>query len=145
MRRAAMVVFAFAVTALSAAPVPKELKHGVKLEGTWKVESVSTDGKPAGQEGSYWTIDEAGMLTHHSESNAPAQHSNITFKYDPGTKAIDYTSVPASRNYPGIYELRGDTLKICFQLNDQTRPKTVGAGKDLNLWTFERVPPGEMK
>ena len=145
MRWAATVVLAFAATALCAAPVPKELKHGVKLEGTWKVVSLSTHGQPAGQEGSYWTIDDAGMLTLHSEAKPPARNSDITFKYDPGTKAIDYTSVAGNRNFPGIFELRGDTLKFCFQLNDQTRPKTVEAGKDLNLWTFKRVPPGEMK
>ena len=143
MRRAVLVVLSFATLAY-AAPVPKELKQGAKLEGTWKVESLSTDGQPAGQEGSFWTIDDAGMLTHHSEAKPPAKHSKITFKYDPGTKDVDYTIISGSRNYPGVFELRGDTLKICFQLNDQTRPKTVEAGKDLNLWTFKRVT-GEVK
>ena len=145
MRRVAVVLIAFLGWQTHAAPVPKELKHSAKVEGTWKVKSLSTNGQPAGQEGSYWTIDDAGMLMHHSESKTPARHSDITFKYDPGTKAINYASVAGNRNFPGIFELRGDTLKFCFQLNDQTRPKVVGAGKDLNLWTFKRVPPGEMK
>ena len=145
MKALAVVALVAQACALVAAPVPKELKHGAKLEGTWKVESLSTNGQPAGQEGSFWTIEDAGMLTLHSEAKPPAGHSDITFKYDGCTKAIDYTSIAGNRNYPGIFELRGDTLRFCFQLNDQTRPKTVEAGKDLNLWTFKRIAPGEMK
>ena len=134
-----------AATPLFAAPVPKELKNEGKLEGTWKVTELSTNGRDAGQQGTYWTIDPEGMLTLHGQPKVPENHSNITFKYDPRTKAIDYTSVSGSRNYPGIYELRGGTLKLCFELNDQTRPKVVEAGSSLNLWTFTRVRSEEKK
>ena len=145
MKRFAMAILAFTSLHTYGAPVPKELKHDAKLEGTWKVESLLTHGQPAGQEGSYWTIDDTGMLTHHGEPKPPAKHSEITFVYNPGTKFVDYTIISGNRNYPGVFELHGDTLKICFQLNDQARPKVVEAGKDLNLWTFKRVSPGEMK
>ena len=135
------ILFIFAATPLFAAPVPKELKNEGKLEGTWKVEALSTSGQEGGQKGTYWTIDAKGMLTLHGAAKPPEAHSQITFKYDTGTKAIDYTSIPGNRNYPGLYELKGDTLKLCFTLTDQTRPKQVEAGPDLNLWTFTRVKP----
>ncbi len=133
MNRIAVVLIACFGWQIHAAPVPKELKHNAKLEGTWKVESLLTHGQPAGQEGSFWTIDNAGMLTHHGEAKPPAKHSEITFVYNPGTKYVDYTIISGNRNYPGLFERHGDTLKFCFQLNDQTRPKTVEGGKDLNL------------
>ena len=133
------------VAPLTAAPVPKEIKNEAKLEGTWKVEALSTNGQPAGQQGTYWTIDAEGMLTLHGAPIPPAANSQIRFKYDRATKAIDYTAIAGDRNYPGLYELRGDTLKFCFNLKDQDRPQAIGEGQDLNLWTFTRVKPEEKK
>lgn len=140
MTRFALFLIAFSVGASSAAPVPKEVRNEGKLEGTWKVESLSTNGQPSSTSG-YWTIDAEGMLTLHGAPKPPATNSEIAFKYDMRTKAIEYTSISGNRNYPGLYELKGDTLKLCFTLTDQTRPKAVEAGPDLNLWTFTRVKP----
>ncbi len=141
MTRFTLVLLGFAALPLAAAPVPKEIKNEGKLEGTWKVEALSTNGQEAGQKGTFWTIDAEGMLTLHGAPKPPVTNSEITFKYDMRTKAIEYTSIAGSRNYPGLYELKGDTLKLCFTLTDQTRPKAVEAGPDLNLWTFTRVKP----
>ena len=141
MRLLAAMLFAFATLPIVAAPVPKEVRNEGKLEGTWKVEALSTNGQEAGQKGTFWTIDAEGMLTLHGAPKPPEANSQITFKYDTRTKAIDYTSIAGNRNYPGLYELKGDTLKLCFTLTDQTRPKAVEAGPDLNLWTFSRVKP----
>ena len=140
-----LAIVLFVAPVAVAAPVPKELKNEGKLEGTWKVESLSTNGQPAGQQGTYWTIDAEGMLTLHSVAKPPAANSRIRFKHDRATKAIDYTQIDGDRNYPGLYELRGDTLKFCFNLKDQDRPKAIGEGQDLNLWTFTRVKPEEKK
>ena len=138
--RFALFLIAFSAGESSAAPVPKEIRNEAKLEGTWKVEALSTNGQPSTANG-YWTIDAEGMLTLHSDPKPPAAHSQITFKYDMATKAIEYTSIAGNRNYPGLYDLKGDTLKMCYTLTDQTRPKSVESGPDLNLWTFVRVKP----
>ena len=138
MIRFALLTFLMASHALLGAPVPREIRNEAKLEGTWKVEALSTNGQPSTGSG-YWTIDAAGMLTLHNEPKPPAAHSEITFKYDMASKAIEYTSIAGDRNYPGLYELRVDMLKLCFTLTDQTRPKSVEPGQDLNLWTFVRV------
>ena len=143
MRLTALILLAFAVLPLPAAPVPKEVKNEGKLEGTWKVEALSTNGQPSNAGTSYWTIDAEGMLTLHGGPVPPAANSQIRFKHDRATKAIDYTA--GERNYPGLYELKGDTLKFCFNLKDQDRPKAIGEGQDLNLWTFTRVKPEEKK
>ena len=138
--RFALFLIAFSADASLAAPVPKEVRNETKLEGTWKVEALSTNGQPSSTSG-YWTIDAEGMLTLHGAPKPPEANSQITFKYDMRTKAIEYTSIGGNRNYPGLYELKGDTLKLCFTLTDQTRPKAVETGPDLNLWTFSRVKP----
>ena len=146
MRRVIAIAFLCVSVPLSAAPVPKEVKKERKLEGTWKVTALNSNGQENTPGSSYWTIDAEGNLFLHSEATPPMGNATIRFKYDPSTKAVEYTDVsPPNRNYPGLYEISDDVLKISFTLTDQTRPKAVVAGQDLNLWTFKRVYAEEKK
>jgi uncharacterized protein (TIGR03067 family) len=71
---------------------------------------------------------------------------------DKGTYALDASSTPKSltlkgtegpnkdKTYPCIYELKGDTLRVCYDLAGAKRPtefKTT-AGTQLYLVTYER-------
>ena len=71
---------------------------------------------------------------------------------DRGTYTIDTTTKPRSmtvtgtevpnkgKTFPAIYELKGDTLRICYDLSGAKRPtefKTV-AGTQLYLVTYNR-------
>ena len=71
---------------------------------------------------------------------------------DKGTYTIDSTTKPRSmtitgtegpnngKTYPAIYELKGDTLRICYDLSGAKRPtefKTI-AGTKLYLVTYNR-------
>jgi uncharacterized protein (TIGR03067 family) len=73
-------------------------------------------------------------------------------KPDKGTYAIDSTSTPKSmtitgtagpnrgKAFPAIYELKGDTLRICYDLSGVKRPtefKSI-AGTRLYLVTYNR-------
>ena len=137
------VFLLLAVPLAFAAPVPKEVRNGAILEGTWKVLALSTNGQPSEPHSAYWTIGAEGTLTRHDEAKPPAAESPIRFKHDRATKAVDYAV--NGRNYPGLYELRGDTLKFCFNMNAQDRPRAIGEGQHLNLWTFARVESEEKK
>jgi uncharacterized protein (TIGR03067 family) len=71
---------------------------------------------------------------------------------DKGTYTLDSTSKPkgmtitgtagpnSGKTYPAIYELKGDTLRICYDLSGAKRPtefKTI-AGTKLYLVTYNR-------
>ena len=71
---------------------------------------------------------------------------------DKGTYTLDSTSKPKSmtitgtegpnvgRTFPAIYELKGDTLRICYDLSGAKRPiefKSI-AGTKLYLVTYKR-------
>ena len=144
MRFLTAILITFFPVSLLAAPVPKEVRNNAKLEGTWKVEAHSLNGQPSTANG-YWTIDAEGMLTLHSDPKPPDANSGIAFKYNMATKAIEYTQLSGGRNYPGLYELLDDTLKLCFTETNQSRPKLVVSRPGLNLWTFVRVKPEEKK
>ena len=73
-------------------------------------------------------------------------------KPDKGTYTLDSTSKPKSmtitgtegpnhgRTFPAIYELKGDTLRICYDLSGAKRPtefKSI-AGTKLYLVTYNR-------
>ena len=74
-------------------------------------------------------------------------------KPDRGTNTIDSTTTPKGmtitstegpnngKTFPAIYELKGDTLRICYDLSGAKRPaefKTL-AGTKLYLVTYHRV------
>ncbi len=71
---------------------------------------------------------------------------------DKGTYTIDSTTKPKSmtitgtegpnngKTYPAIYELKGDTLRICYDLSGAKRPTEfkTSAGTKLYLVTYNR-------
>lgn len=68
-----------------------------------------------------------------------------TFKLDPTVKpkAMDITGTDGpnqGNTIPAIYELTGDTLKICYDLSGEERPKEFksSAGTQLFLVTYRR-------
>jgi uncharacterized protein (TIGR03067 family) len=105
------------------ADVEKELK---KFQGTWTFESVEAAGKklPADQftgmlvtfEGDKYTVKAGGMVVEAA-----------TLKLDPSRtpKTLDskVTEGPNKRKvYLGIYEISGDTLKVCYDEEGKKRP-----------------------
>ena len=148
MIRRVLVGFALAAISATAAPVPKEAKKSEKFEGTWHVVGLNTHGQPSEQGGdSYWTITADAFLIQHNGSTVPkTENPSIRLTHDPGTKTVAFTMVnPPNRNYPGLYDITHDVLKINFNLEGQDLPKSIEPGQDRNLWTFKRVKPGEMK
>src|SRR5262249_43942677 len=117
------------------ADVEKELK---KLQGTWTFESVETGGKqlPAAEfkgmtvtfEGDKFTVKKGDEVIQAA-----------TQKLDPSKspKAIDVTVTEGLNKgavMPGIYEIDGDTLKVCFDPEGKKRPtefKTASGSQTL--------------
>jgi uncharacterized protein (TIGR03067 family) len=89
-----------------------------------------------------------GTLTWHYGRGEQPTVTDSAYKLDPAAKpkAIDF--VPASgtekgKTYLGIYELDGDSLKICYRGPGEERP-TVFATKDgAMLYVLKRVPAGK--
>ncbi len=138
-------------SALLAAPVPKEVKKE-KTEGTWQMESLTAFGRPVnlGAGGLHWTIDADGnMKSHNGPVVLEAARSFIRLAFDPESKTVEYKNVSANAkgsSSPGVYELAGDSLKICCNIKGTAiRPTTVDGGPDVYLWTFKRVKPEAKK
>src|SRR3954466_7926954 len=111
------------------ADVEKELK---KFQGTWTFESVEAGGKeiPAAEfkgitvsfEGDRYTVKKGDEVIQAA-----------TMKLDPSKspKALDVTVAEGPNKgavMPGIYEITGDTLKVCFDPEGKKRPTDFKGG-----------------
>ena len=102
--------------------------HAGKLLGTWVIVSGEEDGKPSPAEkikGSKMTVDKKSIKLTDKDDK---QLWVIDYKLDASKKpaAIDMTVAEgpgASKSSKGIYELDGDTLKLCYALPGGDRPK----------------------
>jgi uncharacterized protein (TIGR03067 family) len=123
------------------ADVEKELK---KFQGTWTFESVEAGGKviPAAEF--------KGMtVTFKGDKYAVKKGAEVveaaTLKVDPSKspRAFDVTVVEGPNKGAvmlGIYEISGDTLKVCFDPEGKKRPTEFkGASGSQTLVVHKRV------
>ena len=137
MRLLALMLIAIGSAASPAAPVPKELKKDEKIQGTWKVESLVSLGRPA-TENLFWTIDADGGLSRHADLAAPGNGLRpVVLKQDRLAKSLDY--IAGNLTYFGLYRLDADTLEFCLANQGQERPTAIEATQTNYLWTLKRV------
>jgi uncharacterized protein (TIGR03067 family) len=128
------ILIVLAVALLMAADTPKDnavKKEADMLQGTWRVASAERDGMAApDDEIKKITVTIKGdKLTARRTENADKPEEKVyemSFTLDPNQKPkwIDVTYMDGERkgeSSQGIYELNGDTLKICVSRGN-TRP-----------------------
>jgi uncharacterized protein (TIGR03067 family) len=130
--------------ALAAGQAPK--KDQELLQGTWMVVSAESRGQKAREEvlKDFTVVIKDDTLTARSGRFRNTRY-RFTLDSTKQPKAIDLALLlndPPSI-HPGIYELDGDNLKICFTLDKggerpakfETKP-----GSDEVLWVLKRQP-----
>jgi RNA polymerase sigma factor (sigma-70 family) len=107
-----------------------------KIQGEWKVESVTLNGKepPDAEQvkSATWIIGAEKITVKAGDKNLES-----TYKIDPSVtpKTIDVTSKvegDKGRTMLGIYTLDGDTLKICSNLIGDDRPSELASKEGSN-------------
>lgn len=132
-----------------AAPVPKAVKTEDKFEGVWKLELKVNRGRliDFSKSDNYISIDAKGRGTSHANPEVKDEKSGGRFEIDREQKWFDYVDDTwPSSNLLSIYEMDGDTLKICSSLKGNAgRPVKMASGPNLMLETWKRVKPAEKK
>jgi uncharacterized protein (TIGR03067 family) len=116
-----------------------------QFEGNWRFVSIEVEGSPIPAK-----LFEEGLLTLKGKRFECAVVGNTThgvFKIDPtpSPKTIDLTfsnGPGKDKTQKGIYELVGDTQKICFAKGDQARPTEFtskpGSGRMIQVLKREK-------
>ena len=114
-----------------------------KMEGTWQLKDAELAGQklPAESVKAFRLTLTGGKYTLKSNEQPDAG----TYKLDTGKKprqmTITGTEGPnKERTFLAIYELTGDTLKICYDLSGQAHPEEFKTkpGTKLFLATYKR-------
>jgi uncharacterized protein (TIGR03067 family) len=121
MMRGQLILSAFAICTLVA---DKGETDRDKIQGAWQIESLQENGKAAPDEKAITevVIKEDKIIFKY----AKLKHEAInTFHLDGSKKpkCVDVTFPGRKEPYQGIYQLEGDTLKMCWTTNpDRERP-----------------------
>ena len=118
-----------------AAPVPKDFKPAnAGLEGTWEFVSATTGGNPdTSYDGAKWVLSKDGKAVRHVRGDGgteAAYTADLTGK----TKAFDW--MVSGTTWPGLYEIKGDTLTVALGLAD--RPTEFG-GQSVYVFTMKKA------
>ena len=143
------------MTAQAQEPAPKPQADPVaapqadldKLQGSWQCVSWISNGLEGGRNPEVIRSSYDGNRLTLWNEDEEYRHSLVTL--DPGRtpKAMnvwDLDGPGADRTNQGIYELNGDTLKLCLVLgSDEPRPKefTSEPGSNHLLLTYKRRKP----
>lgn len=116
-----------------AAPVPKDFKPAnAPLDGTWAFVSASYGGNPDSQyDGAKWVLGKDGGGMRHVGIGPGVA---IEFKADPKAKTFDW--MHSGSTWAGIYEIKGDTLRVALGSGD-IRPTEFG-GPSVFVFTMKK-------
>jgi len=108
-----------------------------KLQGSWRVVSSQVgDEKAAEDEVKKRKVTVKGDLLIYEYGNEQKEKREGAIRLDPKTKAFDWTwTVPQNgTTMLGIYELKGDDLRIGFGNDGLVRPRRFVIGKEDVVW-----------
>jgi uncharacterized protein (TIGR03067 family) len=110
------------------------------LQGKWKVTSLQRDGKADDSAKDAVRVIEGDKYT----LDLPTGKVQGTFKIDPTAKPKTMDQTPSGGRFKdktllGVYQLDGDTLKICFSEPGKDRPTDFTAKEGVILAVHKKV------
>src|SRR5262249_59037030 len=124
--------------------VSKEVQDELKrLDGEWRVVAAEVDGEPFE---SKLVLRFAGGKCTSSDPGSGLPDWETTIALDPAKapKRMDMTNPKLKTTHRGIYELKGDSLKVVYQIDqkgDRPTEFQTKKGSGLAMFTLERVKP----
>src|SRR5262245_13336277 len=141
MRYLAIILLTSVLAGCGIAPAADKIDDAKSWQGTWNMVSCTWNGQPQPEkvqwivEGDHYNIRLDDVLDTDPYS----------FTLDPAKKRIDvfhhYTpSGSWGGSWKGIYELKGNSLKVCYELKGQRYPNSFDAsfGWGRVIYEFER-------
>ena len=125
MKRRGLLIVGVALLLVAADAGEDAKKELAKFEGTWRIVSLETEQGKIGED----AIKDFRLIIEGDKFTAKEQSGEVrgTFKVDPTKKpkTIDITMKDGpmkDKTMLGIYELDGDTYKLCGDMQGKNRP-----------------------
>jgi len=139
-----LVIFIWLVGACLGAFATEPSADGKALQGSWVPAKAELGGNPMPEA----VVKKIVLKIHNNDYEVSIEGEGK----DSGTVSLDVDSSPkgmkimgvkgpnARKTYPAIYELHGDTLRICYDLSGAQRPKEFKSAKGTQLYlvTYSR-------
>jgi uncharacterized protein (TIGR03067 family) len=132
-----------AALVFAAAPALADDKAELKaLSGTWKVEKAEIEGKDQTEIFKTFTllVDNEKYTVEFGEVKDVGTVTIDSAKKPKTMDIVGKEGVNKGKKYPSIYELKGDTLTVCYSLDEKARPEkfeTKAESKTM-LVTYKR-------
>jgi uncharacterized protein (TIGR03067 family) len=123
-------------------------KDQEKLQGTWETTVVQYNGKDQADEIKLKLVFKGKEVKVEGNDEVQRDYGRFTYKIDPSTtpRAIDITVAEGNQKdtvLEGIYELKGDELRMCVKVIGKERPAKFESpeGESIALVVLKRVKP----
>jgi uncharacterized protein (TIGR03067 family) len=118
-----------------------------KLEGTWNVVEAELGGSRLPEEAAKDIRLVVAGNRYTVTTREGADEGSVRLIPDEKPSAMDITGTKGpnqGKTFPAIYELKDDTLRVCYDLSGQKRPKAfeTKAGTMTFLATYKRMNAG---
>src|SRR5262245_62611975 len=149
MRCKTLGVIVLLALAAAARPQDDAAKKDLKqMEGTWTIVAAEIDGKKLTEEDKKaevkLTVKDANFTIHFGEK----QVATGTIKLNAGKTPRQIDAIAADGEFkgkamPGIYEVKGDTMRVCFAQPGKDRPTEFRSkeGSGHMLFSYKRIKP----
>jgi uncharacterized protein (TIGR03067 family) len=120
-----------------------------KFQGAWDAVAIEFNGKDLLNDGVKLRFTFKGnKATVDGDEDVKKDYAAFTFKLDPSTnpKCIDMTISAGEQKdsvIEGIYEFKGDELRLCAKTTARERPAKFASpeGENIALMTLKRIKP----
>jgi uncharacterized protein (TIGR03067 family) len=138
MRRLGLILFPCLLAGCGTNPAAREADDTRAWQGTWKLVSCVANGQSESGNVEWVVKSDLYTITIDGKSG----RDPYTFKLDPKQKQIDvfHHDTPKGTyggQLKGIYDIQGDSLKVCYDLKGQQYPKSFDAARSSGQVVYQ--------
>jgi uncharacterized protein (TIGR03067 family) len=121
-----------------------EKKPQEAIQGTWKVVTMVVNNKEQKPADDFRVVLDRGMMTYkHGARSTPVMRYKLDPTQKPPAANFAFLGKASGNTALGIYELKGDDLKLMVPMDEQDRPTEFGPKAFVTYYVLKRDKAAE--